>query len=538
MDCTARATASLEDKLAGELPKDYKFTIYHIATPLARCPAIYSSPPGIKPESTSCENHFLAVAIDPPTEQEAGRQLVLAIEIIIYTTANLTTLFVSKADSTGYMHLLGLSKERSSPLKAIASTFISFLAESKQRPGNKLVVSLFARAQDQYLFPGSVENDGKHVLDDRGLIRWWCRVLDPVLRSHPPPTDDAHASTSSTSIVSEAFALVPGLDKYEAAGMFPPSSRLDPTSQKRWQNADPLRQLSAHPHAPPRCLIPHFPDDPKARFLDELDDELANGDNATNASSSSSQIKSRTSSGKGKWKSVHSLDQFWELMQFRQECASGRLVGFIWVVFTPMTLKADRSRSTLPTPAASQEQAENSRLATLTLSKKSRNSRRNRHLTGPIVPRAPRVKNADKTSLKLSSDISSLSNSPLILSPKGYERIHALLLRLDFSTAVLAAASTRRWIKETAVIAQVGTWAGNDVVGRKENIIRPSAPTNGDGKPDEVAVLNTGLVRKRKKAVLPEDAATEIDRPAEAESISSNGVNVLGVGFVKKKPKV
>src|SRR5208282_769802 len=69
---------------------------------------------------------------------------------------------------------------------------------------------------------------------------------------------------------------------------------------------------------PPRCLVPRFPDDPKSRFLDELDGEL-----------SISQGKAVD----GEWRSVKTLDQFWEMMAFRQECSAGRLVGFIWIVF-------------------------------------------------------------------------------------------------------------------------------------------------------------------------------------------------------------
>lgn len=46
--------------------------------------------------------------------------------------------------------------------------------------GTKIVISLFARAQSQYLFPGSADHGKKHVLDDRQLIRWWARVLDPL----------------------------------------------------------------------------------------------------------------------------------------------------------------------------------------------------------------------------------------------------------------------------------------------------------------------------------------------------------------------
>jgi hypothetical protein len=52
-----------------------------------------------------------------------------------------------------------------------------------------------------------------------------------------------------------------------------------------------------------RDVVPVFPDDPKARFLHDL-----KGDG---------QLSTTT------------LGQFWELMEHRQECSSGRLVGFI-----------------------------------------------------------------------------------------------------------------------------------------------------------------------------------------------------------------
>lgn len=55
-----------------------------------------------------------------------------------------------------------------------------------------------------------------------------------------------------------------------------------------------------------RDVVPVFPDDPKARFLHDL-----KGDG---------QLSTTT------------LGQFWELMEHRQECSSGRLVGFISMV--------------------------------------------------------------------------------------------------------------------------------------------------------------------------------------------------------------
>ncbi|KAK5240099.1 hypothetical protein LTR16_011110, partial [Cryomyces antarcticus] len=68
-------------------------------------------------------------------------------------------------------------------------------------------------------------------------------------------------------------------------------------------------------------------------FLDELDEELPD------ASSSQINVSPKKRSA-GQWKSVKTLEQFWEMMAYRQECSSGRLVGFIWVVFTPSDVRS------------------------------------------------------------------------------------------------------------------------------------------------------------------------------------------------------
>ncbi|KAL9577927.1 MAG: hypothetical protein Q9212_006057, partial [Teloschistes hypoglaucus] len=161
---------TLSSKLAASLPSPHKFTIHHLSTPPTPSPAIYSAPPAHLPEKTKCEGHFLSVSAPHNDSQQIQ---LFALEVLIYTTATLTTIFVSKADSTGYIHLLNLPKGTPSPLRTISSIFLSHLVKTHQRKDRQLVVSLFARAQDQYLFPGSIENPGKHVLDDRGLIKWW-----------------------------------------------------------------------------------------------------------------------------------------------------------------------------------------------------------------------------------------------------------------------------------------------------------------------------------------------------------------------------
>ncbi|KAJ8109422.1 hypothetical protein OPT61_g7474 [Boeremia exigua] len=277
----------LKDLLAEQLPKDVPFTFYHYSTPPSKSPALFSAPPHLKSERTYCESHFLSATITPKDAAESQLSeelLVLAIEVLIYTTRHLTTIFVSKADSTGYLSELRLPRSQNgSPLKTICGTFVSWLARERQREGKKLVVSLFARAQDQYLFPASIDNKNKHVLDDRGLVKWWCKVLDPIIWEYQPEEErkpfqerlaegESSVTTAQSGTTAKGYLVIPGYEPYDTLRYVPPSPV--PNTPRRWTAGHPLLQIAPHPAAPPRCLVPHFPDDPKARFLDELDEEL------------------------------------------------------------------------------------------------------------------------------------------------------------------------------------------------------------------------------------------------------------------------
>ncbi|KAI9877876.1 MAG: hypothetical protein M1830_002584 [Pleopsidium flavum] len=591
---------SLIEKLAIALPKDVQFNIHHVSSYPTRCAAIYATPPGSKTEKTYCESHFLTVSRTPSSTTD--EVFIYAIEVLIYSTEHLTTLFVSKADSTGYIHLIETPAVVPSLLKTISSTLISHLVETRQRAGIKLVVSLFARAQDQYLFPGSIENSGKHVLDDRGLVRWWCKVLDPVLRQHPAEEEYKGGDDGWDIVVStraKAYLIVPGCDKYETSSFFPPSSKADPPDRKRWSNAHPLRQIATNPSGRPRCLIPHFPDDPKARFLDELDDELPDAQESQNINNQSKRYNN------GQWKSVRTLEQFWELMAFRQECSSGRLVGFLWVVFTPPETLSRRDGqmsgesqasmfpdlsdlAMLPTPLQSQQQdplsfppqtPEHSSYADpLPLSPRtsspiqpqsatkplpqlsflqSQPKRRpkKRPLTGPIVTRKPRIKGASSRSSSSTQPEKTKhyswpksSRGQVVLSEKDYKRAMDLLLRLDFADQKVAASSTTRWVNEVAVIAGMRNW-GQLVVGKKE----PFAEAFVTNK---VNTLNNSTVKKKRKSndtdgqcttpsndgvtMLSTELMRKKPKTADVEKgqgTLSSSINILGSGLVRKKPK-
>lgn len=534
--------------LASVLPKGFNFRVYHLSTPPTRTSSLYSAPPGARPDRTYCESHFLSASIRVASKDdnpEPIEVLVFAIEVLVYSTAFNTTLFVSKADSTGYLHLLNLPRGAPSPLREISAAFLQHLVEQRQRRSIQSVVSLFARAQDQYLFPGSVEYKGKHVLDDRGLVRWWCRVLNPLIED----TKTSVQSPSSHWDGVKGYLIIPGLETNESIAYIPR------VSKSLWSMGHPLKQISRHSDdVPPRCLIPHFPDDPKARFLDELDDEITKGQN----------------SASGQWKSVKSIDQFWDMMAFRQECSAGRLVGFIWIVFTPsaqppaphaestsgdsqstaMTLDSLASSSfgsetqfTAPSSQTAPSSSPTKRFKEKVITDSTRSSRswkpripKRKRLTGPIIPRQPRVKTENRNYALEIPECTAYYVWPgegrgqVIVDESDYKRITELLLRLDFANIELAGSSSARWISEV----RSGAWGsmsedwGQSVTGTKA--VETPNVTDASG----VTMLNMGLVKKKRKAGADDEKA----QPAAAETSGSTPqVNVLAAGMIRKKAK-
>ncbi|KAG7112343.1 Histone acetyltransferase like protein [Verticillium longisporum] len=527
----------LVERLSRVLPKDLAFGIYHLSTPPTKTDALFSAPPNEHEDRTYCENHFLAVTVDATNSTSTAnggdhgspRVLAFAIEIFIFTTAYTSTFFVSKADSTGYLALLGLPKGTPSPIKEVCGAFMSYLVEQRQRKDKQCIVSLFARAQDQYLFPGSIKNKTKHVLDDRGLVKWWCRVLNPLLAS--PPAGD-WAGT-------KAYLVIPGLDAYETKAFLPRTEN----AAAHWELGHPLERISHYTReydwVPPRCLIPKYPDDPKSRYRDELDEESA---------------KSKQLQTTGMWKSIRSLDQFWEMLAYRQECSSGRLTGFIWVVFDPKNgeQKADAPAS-FPTPSASfstpstseppstpsKQRTTSTANLLLTPRKlfpttesadaaskaKSENKakKKKQPLRGIIKTRQPNIKTQRRNQFKDRKISTAYYYWPLegrgqrVVEESAYKRSIELLLHLDFANLDLAKGSTRRWVSEVGM----GEPWGLEVTGQRDvSVVDHAASATATG-----TVNNLSGMVKRKRAPAIEGNG---DQPAK--------INVLSAGLVRKKP--
>lgn len=514
----ASSAGSLPDRLASRLPKDQQFLIQHLSTIPSSCDAIFAAAPGHTAEATSCANNFLSVSVG----DRGDATQILAIEVLIYSTKDLTTLFVSKADSTGYLYPLNLPQGTPSPIRTIATVFLDYLLEQHITNDHPTIVSLFARSQNQYLFPGSVENARKHVLDDIGLIKWWCKVVDPLLdqKSSALPVTNANNLPQGASEVHQSlrgcgYLRVPGHDSYGTRALFPKSAASQTNGQRRWTVGDPLLQLhSSSPNLPERCLIPRFPDDPKARFLIDLDDEIITEDGGGNQ-----KLGGTPSSSQGlvlgRWKSVQSLEQFWEMMSFRQECSAGRAVGFLWLYFWPSdrnskarfdeTLAA--AYATLPTPISSQQEK---------ILPSSQTAE------ADLQPHAEQIQNYGSARHHEDHRLAESSPSEAVLPQEEYKKAIDLLLSLDYENLTIARESSAKWTKHIAEKASLESW-GQTVTG--QSIAPPSMPAT-DAINHTSVTLNAGLIRKKKRA--------NADSSPEGEG---SQINTLAANLVRKKAK-
>lgn len=529
--------SSLRSRLSAALPQGVDVVAYHLSTRPAPTSALFAPPPGQSEGTTYCESHFLAIS--SPQRDDVKEVLVFAVEALIFTTQSLTTFFVSKADSSGFSSRLHAPKQSPSVVAAITSTFIDYLLAPRLST-SRVVLSLFARSQNQYLFPGSIENAGKHVLDDRQLIKWWCRVADRVLRLHSDKTDPPFRST--------AHLLVPGCDKAETRAFFPPSSRQDQPSDPKWIDSYPVELLVADTSKPPRHLIPRFPDDPKSRFLDDLDGGFMD-DN-------------------GQWGSVKSLDQFWEMMSYRQECSAGRLVGFLWLVFSKgqtshasladldqanhmgntANTVTDLARESLPTPGNSQLN-ENGNLHPQP--QQLPDLKMIGELTSP--PSSSPIERAHEDSSHDSAEQyhawTSLTERPeakyqepsqpysqqyqetqgeVVVDADQYQTLMDHLLQSDFAGEELAARSTKSWIEKVREVSSVPTFG---LTVRGEYVVVGSTATEKTSTP-QVNVLTA--IRKKRKA----EKMDEVTAALDTTPISSGpAVNTLSAGLLRKKPK-
>ena len=555
---------ALAEQLNSALPSGSRLKAHHLESKPAPCAPIFTAPSHTSPELTNCQSHLLSISID----HNGSVVHVFVIEVLIYSNISLTTLFVSKADSTGYLHLAELPKKRRSVLKTLSCTFLHYLIRKHRSSQKRLLLSLFARSQNQYLFPGSVDNPKKHVLSDRGLIKWWCQIFDEILQQYPSePSGDANEKQDSTesNVIAKAYLRVPGCDRYETRGFLPSYAKYVSAKPQRWHvSEDPLREIASSPALPERYLIPRFPDDPKSRYMDSLDEELPE-----NEPTDSSEVQARR-----RWRSVKSLEQFWDTMAFRQECSSGRLVGFLWAVFSPNSTDSEITTEAEGhmTPKVSANANQESKASVAEEIQLPRD--RSRHPDEPgnsgdkdLLPSAPHVpplgipvsqvahlhEHADGGKLdpmpnsetKKSHHSSRHVVKPnddltLILDDNCYRKAGETLLTLDYADLDLAKQSTKDWLEKVSAFAIDSPDWGFDLVGREDDdgteclAKESSNPTMkkrafGDVESISVTTLPLGSLKKKAKQTCEGTGqAREAPRPT---------VNTLNGGLIRKKVK-
>jgi regulator of Ty1 transposition protein 109 len=416
-------------------------------------------------------------------------------------------------------------------------------------------------------------------------VKWWCRVFDPILRSfevelHDRENEQERGDTGEedkgdaemTKNSATAYLIVPGCDRFETRTFFPATAKADRQDQPRWINSYPFHQICSSTTAPPRCLIPRFPDDPKARFLVELDDEILG------IAESPSPLKGKNSE---EWRSVKSLEQFWEMMAFRQECSAGRLVGFLWMVINqpgriksdPITNKLSQNTSSqaltarLPTPQPSQIDAvaeprfsdpSSAKDSSTEIKPEERNQYEQQPMdkNGPASPIPLRVnsylgktsgsgygreENADRV-------VGRMESGTILISNKDYQSLFDFLLQLDFADEKTSIESTNSWTQKISAITGRQDH-GEIVIGKAQPAIAvPSQSATASN------LLGSGLIRKRKKEVGAEAFAgkedtngttgissrSEIQRGDNQSSTIeklATAVNMLDGHLIRKKKK-
>lgn len=261
------AESRFVDLLAPVLPP-LEFKLFHLKTHFKKCRKLVFTSKNDKSLDT-CATHFFVLAL--------GGIDLLALEVYIYESPGITTLFVSKADTTGHY-----TKDKP-PLQTIR--VVQQLLRGLMRyyiPIDKPVrVCLFAKAERQYLFLGSAKNPVKHVLTDAQLVRWWARCLDGL--------------ASEFRSVTKCALQIPGAADSAVKSYFPPDHQLP------WTVGDIFWEGSPEDSTIAVKRIPRFPDDPKHRFLEFLVAER--------------RVKKVTRA------------QFWLELQSRQEFRLGTTVG-------------------------------------------------------------------------------------------------------------------------------------------------------------------------------------------------------------------
>ncbi|ORY56788.1 histone acetylation protein-domain-containing protein [Leucosporidium creatinivorum] len=334
------------------------------------------------PATTTTNPEASTLTNPPPPSTRRALLPIVGLEASLYTIpcSSSSLLYISKVDTSGLQPSSSSSSSSSSsgpnPTRTLVASFLTYHLLHPPHSTRRLRIQIFAKSQPQYLFPGSIENNQKKVLDDKGLIRWWKSCLEMAVGKYEA-SDSGAASDKTTTTTTKPhphlFYLIPGLTYLESLPYVPVSPS---SSSPKWHYSHPNSHLPSLLHSatltpsstPITDHIPSFPDDPKSRFITSLtSSSIASSGNEHDYDDVTLSLKSAaftTGAGGGARaeevekqrekeaqrmrEAEGGMEGWWEMMQWRQECCSGVLVGFFTVGLEP-----DLLPSSLPLPPPS-----------------------------------------------------------------------------------------------------------------------------------------------------------------------------------------
>jgi regulator of Ty1 transposition protein 109 len=314
----------------------------------------FASPP--KPPRVYLQDILVLCSERALTDEDAPRVIVSAIEASVYVVppTKCAVFYVSKVDSTG-------QGSKPAPTSTLVRALIGYYVDARTRPvqAEHVWVQLFARAQEQYLFPNSKEWSGKKALGDTGLCAWWKRVLTKVVLDleGKDKEKEKEKEKEKGKMKLKMYYILPGFSQDEAEHALRIATPASATALEQpqngvWEYGHPYSQTDIPlPCVPPDVdgkmknlghFIPSFDDDPKSRFMDEIayttdgDIKSPQRKRARTNTNELTRTTTRESSGEeqkplGELNKV-TADEFWERMSFRQECVAGAVTGFFSVM--------------------------------------------------------------------------------------------------------------------------------------------------------------------------------------------------------------
>ncbi|KAF9999607.1 hypothetical protein BGZ80_009206 [Entomortierella chlamydospora] len=405
---------------------------------------------------------------------------------------------VDFTESSLYQNMLGTTADRLSSLTISSSKNVDAddnvdTVEGKDSPkdikltsrrAKKTSLYIFARAQPQYLFARSAKNSGKHVLDDRGLVRWWKNMVSSVYSTSASPESSSDQGGQRVHNKSKLHGWwhIPGIETERGAlriiqSPHASSTISSPESVFNWTYGYPDKGSKEMANA----IIPRFPDDPKSRLMQS-------------PSGSDGYI---------------SIGTFWELAAIAEESGAGKITGFFRVT--------EEKEEEVKEEEESQESHED-----------------------PVS----RSSSTGETKTKGTAEESSRKH--LKGSTRNYTKAINFLLDLNFSTLERSRESTKQWKEEVnkwTLATKVGESESESVESSDRSWIQQltvsidlpraeetkslhvveAAPVTAQQSPQTPTVhtLNSGLIKRKE--------------PVSTQSTPSAAVNVLNVNLIKRK---